>query len=398
MTEFLDELQSLLDGDKNIEAITAVDESPSDPKDIVPTGLLPLDVTLGGGIYRGRIYEVFGPESNGKSTLVDSICAAWHQHNPKALVYRVESESTMDKVRCTNIGMDLHRVALFETDILEEGFEQIKLFQDKIYNKFGSEVPVLIVWDTITAAAPKNEIEGDVYGAGRQETPRLLTRELRKLNHVCAQYGHSAILIQQVRQGGTDRYGNIIWTTNGGQAFKHFCSARLEVKKKAPVFDPKPLNPSNPDIIGNDVEITLRKNKITGAEGSCVCRMYKLDGFNKLETNAMFATSKGACEPYVSIAGGGYITLYNHRMEVYKKLRGAGNVQEEIKNDPYFAKLIEYAAYKVKSDFHEIFAAKYKYKLEELSKQLDEMLTNTPSDTVLTNEGENSNDGETSGQ
>ena len=400
MTEFLDELQSLLDGDKNIEAITAIDESPSDPKDIVPTGLLPLDVTLGGGIYRGRIYEVYGPESNGKSTLVDSICAAWHAHNPKALVYRVESESTMDKVRCTNIGMDLHRVALFETDILEEGFEQIKLFQDKIYNKFGADVPVLIVWDTITAAAPKNEIEGDVYGAGRQETPRLLTRELRKLNHVCAQYGHSAILIQQVRQGGTDRYGNIIWTTNGGQAFKHFCSARLEVKRKAPIFDPHPVNPAAPEAIGSDVEISLRKNKITGSEGSCLCRMYKLDGFNKLETNAMFATTKGACEPYIQVAGAGWISLFDHQMNLYKKVQGANKLGELLKSDPYFAKLVEYAAYKVKSDSHEIFAAKYKYKLDELKSQLDELFNNKTSDnTVLTNEeSENSVKEETSGE
>lgn len=182
MSGFLDELQSLLDDDKSIDAIMSVDDTPSDPKDIVSTGLLPLDVILGGGIFRGRLYEVYGPESNGKSTLVDSICASWHAHNEQAIVFRVESESTMDKVRCSIIGMDLHRTILYETDILEEGFEQIKAFQDKIYAKYKSEVPVLIVWDTITAAAPKNEIEGDPYGAGRQETPRLLTREIRKLN------------------------------------------------------------------------------------------------------------------------------------------------------------------------------------------------------------------------
>lgn len=374
MAEFLDELQSLLDGDKNIDAVFSVDDSPSDPKDIVSTGLLPLDVLLGGGIFRGRLYEVYGPESNGKSTLVDSICAAWHAHNPKALVYRVESESTMDKVRCSIIGMDLHRTILFETDILEEGFEQIKAFQDKIHSKYGKEVPVLIVWDTITAAAPKNEIEGDAYAAGRQEAPRLLTREIRKLNHVCAEYGHSVILIQQVRQGGADRYGNIIWTTNGGQAFRHFMSARLEVKKRAPIFDPHPANPANPEQIGNDVDITMRKNKITGADGTCVCRMYKLTGFDKLGSTSLYATSDNHCAPYITMAGAGWITVNDHRLNQYAKVQGAGKLEKLISEDPYLVKLIEYAAYKARANYHEIFATKYKTRLEDLEKELDAML------------------------
>ena len=141
--EFLGDLGSILKDDKEIETISANDMEPIDWEKMVSTNLLPLDLALGGGICKGRLYEISGPESHGKSTLCDSIVAAWLQSNPKALCLRIESESTMDKLRCEYIGVDLKRVLLFETLVLEEGYEQIQKVQEKIYSRYGDSVPSL---------------------------------------------------------------------------------------------------------------------------------------------------------------------------------------------------------------------------------------------------------------
>lgn len=186
--EFLDDLSSLLGDDKQIETISALDMKAVDPSKMISTNLLPLDLTLGGGICRGRLYEISGPESNGKSTLCDSIVAAWLNHDPKALCLRIESESTMDKIRCEMIGIDLKRVFVFETLVLEEGYDQIQKFQEKVYSRYGESVPLLIVWDTLTAAAPKNEVDGDVYCFTGDTKVKTLSGENKTMTQLCEDF------------------------------------------------------------------------------------------------------------------------------------------------------------------------------------------------------------------
>ena len=109
----IDLVSDLLCGDKEIEAISANDIESVDPSKMISTGLIPLDLAFGGGITRGRTYEISGPESHGKSTLCDSVVASWLKTNKHALCLRIESESTMDKIRCKMIGIDLSRVCQF---------------------------------------------------------------------------------------------------------------------------------------------------------------------------------------------------------------------------------------------------------------------------------------------
>lgn len=366
--EFLGDLGSILKDDKEIETISANDMEPIDWEKMISTNLLPLDLALGGGICRGRLYEISGPESHGKSTLCDSIVAAWLQSNPKALCLRIESESTMDKLRCEYIGVDLKRVLLFETLVLEEGYEQIQKVQEKIYSRYGDSVPLLIVWDTLTAAATKNEAEGDTYGGGQMEAPRVNSREMKKLNFRCAEYGHSAIIIQQVREAGRDRYGNKQYDTTGGQALRHYFSARLSVKRKEPI-----LSESNPEeIAGYVVEIKLLKNKITGATITVNCEMNLIEGFQSVGSMSRFAVEEGKAEPFIKQTGS-WICAYDQNGEMYSKYQGQKKFSIALADDKYLQKLIEYAAYYNKAEEHEIFKTKYDEKIKRLYKELEKL-------------------------
>lgn len=369
----LDILSDLLSGDKDIEAISANDVEVVDPSKMISTGLIPLDIVLGGGITKGRLYEISGPESHGKSTLCDTVVANWLNNDKHALCLRIESESTMDKIRCQMIGMDLNRVLVYETQIMEEGYEQIAVVQKKVFDKYGKKVPLLIVWDTLTAAAPKQEMEDDnPYGQGMMLNARINSRELRKLNNRCAQYDHSAIIIQQVREGGKDNYGNMKWVTTGGQALKHYCSSRLFVKRRAPIF--KDDNMKNP-IIGYEVELNMLKNKMTGSTKPIPVIMNLIEGFDPFASAALFALENKNTEPFIKMAGAGWITITNHRDEPYLKLQGAKKLAEVLKEDPYLLKLIEYAAYYNKSAEHELFREKYDGLVKKLYLELEELLS-----------------------
>lgn len=371
--ENLDEIDlvgSILGDDSKIEAISANDVEVVDPSRMISTSLIPLDFALGGGITKGRSYEISGPESHGKSTLCDSIVASWLQKDKHALCLRIESESTMDKIRCQMIGVDLNRVMVFETNIMEEGYDQIAAVQEKVYSKYGNKVPLLIIWDTLTAAAPRVEIETDnSNGGGMMANARINSRELRKLNGRCAQYDHAAIIIQQVREDGTDGYGHTKYKTTGGQALKHYLSSRLFVKRRAPIF--KDNNSMN-DVIGYEVEIQMLKNKITGISRPIPLVMNIMEGFDRYGSAALFALENNRCAPFIVLKGA-WVKIIDHKNNEMPSINGAKKLAEKLKTDPYLMKLVEYAAYYNKSAEHELFRVKYETLLKKLYMELDEL-------------------------
>lgn len=366
----LDIVGELLGSDKEIEAIRADDVSVVDPSKMISTGLIPLDIALGGGITKGRTYEISGPESHGKSTLCDTVVANWLKNDKHALCLRVESESTMDPIRCEMIGMDLKRVMVVKTMIMEEGYDQIAKVQKKIYDKYGNKVPLLIVWDTLTAAGPKQEMEDDnPYGSGMMLNARINSRELRKLNSRCAEYDHSAIIIQQVREGGKDMYGNMKWVTTGGQALKHYCSSRIFVKRRAAIY--KDDNMKNP-VVGYEVELDMLKNKMTGASRPVPVVMNLIEGFDPYVSAATFALENNNTAPFITMAGA-WVVVTDHRNNDYCKVQGKKGFIEKVREDPYLMKLIEYAAYYNKSAEHEMWRIKYENLLKKLYLDLEAM-------------------------
>jgi RecA/RadA recombinase len=381
MSDFVTELEALLKTDKKLEAVSAITAS-KNRDEIIPTGLLPFDIVAGGGISRGTIISIYGPRSAGKSTLTDSICAAWTKSSPYALIYRVESERCMDPERLSRIGVDIDRVRCLANDkalVLEDCFDQIKAFQDLIYGKYGDKVPVLIVWDTISMASSRSEVEGDKWASGMMADARIIKQGMKELNARCASYKHSAIILNQVMQAGKNRItGQMQYAVGGGEAMQHIPSMIIEVSrstsKDRQIYNPNPADPKNPEIIGSEVDIKLRKNKLTGLDNRSVSLvMYMTSGMSKLDSLVLYATDSGTCKKYFSGAGA-WIQIYDHNGNEYKKINGKAKLGEEIKNDPYLMKLIEYAGYKFYADQDPLYAAKYKDILEKLSNELDSLL------------------------
>lgn len=365
-------ISDILGADKDIEGICANEMEIADPTKMVSTGLIPLDMAFGGGIMKGRVYEVSGPESHGKSTLVDTVVANWMKANPKAICLRIESESTMDKIRCQMIGIDLKRMIVCEDVVIQEvGYEQIAKVQNTVHEKYGDEVPLLIVWDTLTAAAPRVEIESDnANGSGMMKNARVNSQEMRKLNNRCARFNHSAIIIQQVREDGVDMYGNTKYKTTGGQALKHYFSSRVGVKRRAPIFkDDLKTNP----IIGYEVELQMLKNKLTGEAKPVPVVMNLIEGFDPYQSAAIFALEKNA-EPFITIGGGGWFYVTDHRGNPeYLKIRGSKEFAKQIRENPYLYKLIEYSAYYNKASEHELYQRKFENMIKHLYSQLEEL-------------------------
>lgn len=386
MTEFLDELEKLLKTDKKLEAVSAT-MAAKNKDEIIPTGLLPFDIVSGGGISRGTIMMIYGPRSAGKSTFTDSICAAWTQHNPYALIYRVESERCMDPDRLSRIGVDVNRVRCLANDkalILEDCFDQIKTFQELIYEKYGDKVPVLIVWDTISMASSRTEIEGDKWSSGMMADARIIKQGMKELNARCATYKHSAIILQQVMQAGKNRItGQMMYTTGGGEAMQHIPSMILEISrstsKDRQIYNPHPANPKEPEIIGSEIDIKLKKNKLTGLDNRSVSLvMYMTSGLSKMDSLVLFATDSGICSKNF-ISSGAWIQVLNHRGEEYLKINGKSKLAEEIKKDPYLTKLVEWSGFKYYTDQDPLYAAKYKNKLETLHNELEQLINDKSS-------------------
>ena len=185
-----------------------------------------------------------------------------------------------------------------------------------IYDHYGDKVPLLIVWDTISAAVAKTVAEGDAFASGMMIDARIVTQGLRKLNARCASYKHSAILLQQVMSGGKDRMGNEIFNTSNVQAYKHVPSAILEVRrstsKDRQIYNPHPADPKNPEIIGSEVDVKIRKNKLTGLDNRAVTlAMYMTSGFSKMDSLILYATNSGVCNKCFS-SSGAWIQVYDH--------------------------------------------------------------------------------------
>lgn len=376
---FIDDLEALLKSDKKIKAVSALEYSKND-EDIVSTGLLPLDINLGGGVTRGSVISIYGPASHGKSTLSDSIVVSWLKSNPNALVYRVESEKCMDTTRLERMGADLNRIKVLVKEkslILEECFEQIEAFQDLVYGKWGDKVPLLIVWDTISAAVAKTTAEGDPFASGMMASARIITQGLKKLNANCANYRHSCILIQQVMSDGKDRMGNALYKTSDVQALKHVPSVIMEMRRSSArdrqIYNPNSANPKEPEVIGSEVDIKIRKNKITGLDSRAVSAvMMMTSGFSKLDSLVLYATDSGVCSSYFQ-SSGAWIQIFDHKGNEYKKVNGKAKLAEELKTNPYLIKLVEYCGYKYFANQDPLYAAKYKERLEKLTEELDKL-------------------------
>lgn len=212
----------------------------------ISTGIYALDEAIGiGGIPKGRVIEIFGPESSGKSTLCLSICAQ-AQKKGEVVAY-IDAEHAMDPEYATSLGVDVNKMLISQPDSGEQGLSIAeKLIQS---NAVG-----LIIVDSVAALVPKAEIEGEMGDSHMGLQARLMSQALRKLTGVLSKSNTSLVFINQLRQKIGVMWGNPE-TTPGGLALKFYASVRLDIRRVESV---KVDNVA----IGNHVRVKVVKNKV----------------------------------------------------------------------------------------------------------------------------------------
>ncbi len=214
--------------------------------DSIPTGSLSLDIALGiGGIPRGRIIEIYGPESSGKTTLALHIVANAQKKGGVAAF--VDAEHALDPMYAEKIGVDISELLVSQPDSGEQALDIVETL-------VRSEAVSVIVVDSVAALTPQSEIDGDMgdHHVGKQA--RLMSQALRKLTSVVAKSNVTVIFINQIRMKIGVMFGNPE-TTTGGNALKFYSSVRLEVRKAAQIKNGE-------DITGNRVKVKVVKNKV----------------------------------------------------------------------------------------------------------------------------------------
>ena len=214
--------------------------------EVIPTGTLPLDIALGvGGVPRGRIIEIYGPESSGKTTVALHIIAEAQKLGGIAAF--IDAEHALDPVYAKKLGVDIDNLLISQPDNGEQALE----IADALVRSGAIDV---VVVDSVAALVPKAEIEGEMGDSHVGLQARLMSQAMRKLTGVISKSRSTAVFINQIREKVGVMFGSPE-TTTGGRALKFYASVRLDVRK----IDT--LKQGN-EIVGNRTRIKVVKNKI----------------------------------------------------------------------------------------------------------------------------------------
>lgn len=214
--------------------------------DVIPSGSLTLDKALGiGGYPKGRIIEIYGPESSGKTTLTLHAIAQAQKQGGKAAF--IDAEHAIDPVYAKNLGVDIDELILSQPDSGEQALEIAEML-------VRSGVIDLIVIDSVAALVPQVELDGEMGDAAVGLQARLMSKALRKLSGVMNKTNCTVIFINQLREKIGVMYGNPE-TTTGGRALKFYSSVRVEIRRSEQIKQ-------NGEIIGNKANIKVAKNKV----------------------------------------------------------------------------------------------------------------------------------------
>ena len=211
----------------------------------IPTGSLSLDLALGGGIPKGRIIEIYGPESSGKTTLTLHAIAEIQKQGGTAAF--IDAEHALDPAYAKRIGVDVENLLLSQPDNGEQALEIAETL-------VRSNAVDLIVVDSVAALVPRAEIEGDMGDSHMGLQARLMSQALRKLTGVINKSNATVVFINQIRMKIGVMFGNPE-TTTGGNALKFYASVRMDIRRISQIKQ-------GDDIIGNRTKVKVVKNKI----------------------------------------------------------------------------------------------------------------------------------------
>ena len=212
----------------------------------ISTGCISLDIALGiGGIPRGRVTEIYGPESSGKTTLCQHIVA--ESQKVGGVCAFIDMEHALDPSYAAKVGVDIENMYISQPDTGEQALE----IADSLVRSGAIDV---IVVDSVAALVPRAELEGDMGDATMGNQARLMSQALRKLSGAIKQSNTAMVFTNQLRQKIGVMFGNPE-TTTGGQALKYYASVRLDVRRLQAIK-------SGQQIVGNRVRVRVTKNKV----------------------------------------------------------------------------------------------------------------------------------------
>ncbi len=327
-------------------AVMRLGENASLKVDAISTGSLSLDIATGiGGLPKGRIVEVYGPESSGKTTLALH-CLAEAQKAGGVAAF-VDAEHALDPIYAANLGVNVDELLVSQPDYGEQALE----ITEQLVSSGAIDI---VVVDSVAALVPKSEIEGDMGDNHVGQHARLMSQALRKLTGTANKTNCIIIFINQLREKIGVIYGNPEVTT-GGRALKFYSSIRIDVRKAEQLKN-------GSEVIGSRTKAKIVKNKVAPP-------------FKSAEFDIMYGTGISKEGEIVDMAveydiihkGGSWFSYGDRRLG-----QGRDNIKNLIKNDPEFSAELET---KIKAKLEEIqaeSAQKYRAKAAPMAKTEDE--------------------------
>ncbi len=297
-------------------AIMRLGETALEPVEVISTGCLPLDIALGiGGLPRGRIVEIYGPESSGKTTISLHVIAQ-AQKNGGTVAF-IDAEHALDPIYAKRLGIDISRLYISQPDNGEQALE----ITEELVRSGAMDV---IVIDSVAALTPKVEIDGEMGDSHVGAQARLMSQALRKLTGVCSKTKTCIIFINQLREKVGVMFGNPEVTT-GGKALKFYASVRLDVRKGEPVK-------SGSEVIGCRTKVKVVKNKMAPPFRTAEFEMIFGKGISRPGTLLDMAVEYGIIEK-----SGSWYTYNDERIGE----RGRDNVVAYLDSQPALCDEIE---------------------------------------------------------
>jgi recombination protein RecA len=235
-----------IDKDYGKGTVMMMNEKSMEPMDVISTGSIGLDVALGvGGLPRGRVIEIYGPESSGKTTIAIHVIAEAQKKGGMCAI--IDAEHAFDSSYARKLGVDIDNLLISQPDYGEQGLE----IADRLILSGALDVVVI---DSVAALVPKGELEGEMGDSKMGLQARLMSQALRKLTATISKTNTICIFINQLREKIGVMFGNPE-TTTGGNALKFYSSVRLDIRRMAQIKDGE-------EAVGNRVKVKVAKNKV----------------------------------------------------------------------------------------------------------------------------------------
>lgn len=235
-----------IDKDFGKGSVMMMNERSQEPQDVVSTGSIGLDAALGiGGLPRGRVVEIYGPESSGKTTVATHVIAEAQKKGGMCAI--IDAEHAFDSAYAQKLGVDIDNLLISQPDYGEQALE----IADRLILSGALDVVVI---DSVAALVPKGELEGEMGDSKMGLQARLMSQALRKLTATISKTNTICIFINQLREKIGVMFGNPE-TTTGGNALKFYASVRLDIRRMTQIKDGE-------EAIGNRVKVKVVKNKV----------------------------------------------------------------------------------------------------------------------------------------